>query len=91
MLTWLEVNCREAVARVNKKDPFIAEMAAKYVGIYMYVHVYDVYSYTDVIGQHNSNLPLRVAKRYAGVPRNIYRHVLISDLDHVLTALPPVR
>jgi hypothetical protein len=32
----------------------------------------------------------RAAKRYTGVPRNIYRHILISDLDRVVAALPPV-
>ena len=33
----------------------------------------------------------RSSVRYTGVPRNIYRHVVISDLDRVVSSLPPVR
>ncbi|CAI8041377.1 Transcription factor 25 [Geodia barretti] len=59
VLTWLEANCRVAVARANDKDPLNTDFRAKAV------------------------------KRYSRVPRNIYRHILISDLDHVVSALPP--
>ena len=32
----------------------------------------------------------RAVRRYTGVPRNIYRHILISDLDRVVASIPPV-
>ena len=82
VLTWLEANCRVAVCRADQNDPLISEQRDRYY--HMCVCIKSPIDSTCVCPN------LRAAKRYTGVPRNIYRHILISDLDRVVAALPPV-
>ena len=81
VLTWLEANCRAVVTRADSKDPLISEYRDKYAE-YCFVIILQI---TVVMVFH-----FRAPNRYTGVPTNIYRHILISDLDRVVAALPPV-
>ncbi|XP_064393566.1 ribosome quality control complex subunit TCF25-like [Halichondria panicea] len=58
VLTWLEANSRQVVARVNSGDPLVTQCTDKR------------------------------KRRFVGTPRNIHRHVVMSDFDRVAAALP---
>eukprot|EP00731_Ephydatia_muelleri_P026995 Em0018g1095a len=58
VISWLECNCRQVVARVDSKDPLV-ETCAEQRG-----------------------------RRYLGTPTNVYRHVVVSEFEQVVAALP---
>ena len=86
VLTWLEANCKAVIVRADENDPIISERKEKYARSTLNSLATPASIHLSCI----SFLLFRASRRYTGVPRNIYRHILISDLDRVVAALPPV-
>lgn len=59
VVTWLELNVKTTLDRVDKKDPLIERYVEKR------------------------------KSRYQGMPKNIYRHILISEIKDATATLPP--